>query len=51
MHTWFECKIKYEKVIEEVKTLTVNETYLIDSLSFYRSRKEDYSGNGAHISR
>ena len=39
MHTWFECKIKYEKVIEEGKTLTVNETYLIDALSFTEAEK------------
>lgn len=39
MHTWFECKIKYEKMIEEGKTLTVNETYLIDALSFTEAEK------------
>jgi hypothetical protein len=39
MHTWFECKIKYEKVIEEGKTITVNETYLIDALSFTEAEK------------
>jgi hypothetical protein len=34
MHTWFECKIKYEKTAEEGKIVKVNEGYLIDALSF-----------------
>jgi tRNA-binding EMAP/Myf-like protein len=34
MHTWFECKIKYEKTIEEGKVANVGETYLVDALSF-----------------
>ena len=34
MHTWFECKIKYEKTAEEGKIVKVNEGYLVDALSF-----------------
>lgn len=34
MLNWFECKIKYEKTAEEGKILKVNETYLVDALSF-----------------
>ena len=34
MHTWFECKIKYEKTAEEGKIVKVSEGYLIDALSF-----------------
>lgn len=34
MHTWFECKIKYEKTAEEGKIVKVNEAYLVDALSF-----------------
>ena len=34
MHTWFECKIKYEKTAEEGKIVKVNEGYLIDALTF-----------------
>ena len=34
MHTWFECKIKYEKTAEEGKIAKVNEGYLVDALSF-----------------
>jgi hypothetical protein len=34
MHTWFECKIKYEKTAEDGKIIKVNEAYLVDALSF-----------------
>jgi len=34
MLNWFECKIKYEKTVEEGKIVKVNETYLVDALSF-----------------
>jgi len=34
MHTWFECKIKYQKTAEEGKIVTVAESYLVDALSF-----------------
>ena len=34
MHTWFECKIRYEKVMENGKQKKVTEPYLIDALSF-----------------
>ena len=34
MLNWFECKIKYEKTAEEGKIATVNESYLVDALSF-----------------
>ena len=34
MHTWFECKIKYEKTAEEGKIVKVSDGYLIDALSF-----------------
>lgn len=31
---WFECKIKYEKVLENGITKKVSEPYLVDALSF-----------------
>jgi len=31
---WFECKIKYEKTIEEGNIVNVSENYLVDALSF-----------------
>ena len=37
MHTWFECKIRYEKVMENGMNKKVTESYLFDSLSFTKS--------------
>ena len=34
MYNWFECKIKYEKTVEEGKVVKINEAYLVDALSF-----------------
>jgi len=34
MHNWFECKVKLEKTAEEGKIISVNESYLVDALSF-----------------
>jgi len=34
LHTWFECKIQYEKTIEDGMTKKVTEAYLVDALSF-----------------
>ena len=34
MHTWFECKVKYEKTAEEGRVVSVNESYLVDAMSF-----------------
>ena len=33
MHTWFECKIRYEKVMENGMQKKVTEPYLVDALS------------------
>lgn len=32
--TWFECKIRYDKVMEDGTQKKVNEIYVIDALSF-----------------
>ena len=32
--TWFECKIRYEKIMEDGTPKKVNEVYVIDALSF-----------------
>ena len=32
MHTWFECKIRYEKVMENGMNKKVTEPYLVDEL-------------------
>ena len=34
MHTWFECKIRYDKVAENGLNKKVTEPYLVDALSF-----------------
>ena len=34
MHSWFECKIKYEKTVEEGRIAKVSEAYLVDALTF-----------------
>ena len=34
MHNWFECKIRYEKVMEDGKNKKVTEPYLVVALSF-----------------
>ena len=34
MHTWFECKIRYEKLMENGMNKKVTEPYLVDALYF-----------------
>ena len=34
MHNWFECKIRYEKTMENGMQKKVTEPYLVDALSF-----------------
>lgn len=34
MHTWFECRIRYEKQMENGMNKKVTEPYLVDALSF-----------------
>ena len=34
MHCWFECKVRYEKDVENGTTKKVTEPYLVDALSF-----------------
>ena len=34
IHTWFTCKISYEKVVENGMVKKVTEPYLVDALSF-----------------
>ena len=36
---WFECKIKYEKTMENGLVKKVNEPYLVDALSFTEAEK------------
>lgn len=39
MHTWFECKVKYEKTAEEGRIVNVSESYLVDAMSFTEAEK------------
>ena len=34
MHTWFECKVRYDKTLENGMQKKVTEPYLVDALSF-----------------
>jgi hypothetical protein len=34
MNTWFECKVKYQKIVADGKEKMVTEPYLIDAVSF-----------------
>lgn len=34
MHTWFECKVRYEKIMPNGMNKKVTEPYLVDALSF-----------------
>ena len=34
MYNWFECKIRYDKMLESGMQKTVTEPYLVDALSF-----------------
>ena len=44
MHTWFECKIRYEKVMENGMNKKVTEPYLVDALSFTEAEARIKSG-------
>ncbi len=39
MHNWFECKIRYEKTLENGLNKKVTEPYLVDALSFTEAEK------------
>ena len=39
MHNWFECKVKYEKTMENGLVKKVTEPYLVDALSFTEAEK------------
>lgn len=34
MHTWFECKVRYEKTLENGSEKNITEIYLVDALNF-----------------
>lgn len=39
MATWFECKIRYDKTMDDGKIRKVTETYMVDALTFTEAEK------------
>ena len=39
MANWFECKVKYERTLDDGKVKKVTEPYLVDALSFTEAEK------------
>lgn len=39
MYQWFECKIKYEKTLDDGKVQKVTEPYLVDAINFTDAEK------------
>ena len=50
MHTWFECKIRYEKTMENGMSKKVTEPYLVDALSFTEAEARIIEGITPFIS-
>ena len=50
MHNWFECKIRYEKVVENGMNKKVTEPYLVDALSFTEAESSIIEEMSAYIS-
>ena len=48
--TWFECKIKYEKVMEDGLQKQVMEQYVVDALSFAEAEQRITEEMSAYIS-
>ena len=47
---WFECKIRYEKVMEDGMQKKVTETYVVDALSFSEAEERIIEEMSAYIS-
>lgn len=48
--TWFECKIRYEKVMEDGLQKKVTEAYVVDALSFSEAEEHIIEEMSAYIS-
>ena len=48
--TWFEAKIRYEKMMEDGCLKKVTETYVIDALSFSEAEKRILEKMGSYVS-
>lgn len=47
---WFECKIRYEKVMEDGTPKKVNEVYVIDALSFSEAEERIMKEMSSYVS-
>ena len=47
---WFECKIRYEKVMEDGLQKKVNENYVVDALSFSEAEERIIEEMSSYIS-
>ena len=47
---WFECKIRYEKIMEDGTPKKVNEVYIIDALSFSEAEERIMEEMSSYIS-
>ena len=45
MHNWFECKVSYEKMLENGMQKKVTEPYLVDALSFTEAEAKNHRGD------
>ncbi|WP_244880318.1 DUF4494 domain-containing protein [Saccharicrinis fermentans] len=51
MNTWFECKVRYEKIDEHTgKSIKVNAPYLIDAVSYTEAEKRIHEEMQKYIS-
>ncbi len=48
--TWFECKIQYEKTVEDGLQKKVNEVYAVDALSFTEAERRIMEEMSSYIS-
>lgn len=48
--TWFECKIRYEKIMEDGLPKKINEVYVVDALSFSEAEERIIEEMSSYIS-
>ena len=48
--TWFECKIRYEKIMEDGLPKKINDVYVVDALSFSEAEERIMEEMSSYIS-
>ena len=48
--TWFECKIRYEKIMEDGLPKKINDVYVVDALSFSEAEERIIEEMSSYIS-